>query len=1134
MNIRNDLVSEVRKYLVGPRDEKEVLSEPPIERYSLGILFPRGADTDALDADDFDSDTEDRETADARDLATPQVRQSAIGLRVDIADNVKTVDVEIAYGKYLNAEDGWQRVPLRNGYRYTVNLAKNKGKEDLLGSDGTPDAQLNWTFDVRTINGISYRVLNVFLENSRVWIDYEKKTGNFDAIRTKNNINSIFQPRLVIHSTTIDAFQRQRPKRGRIQTAEDCALDLTFRDTAVFGVGFNCAATWDNNANPSWVGTEMVPEYDAPAIGKESCGNDGRPSSIRMHTLAYAVQDSDEAYRKQFEVCLRPIVVGYNNWIDSEMIKLTELKRTKSHHIAAAQDSLRQCQEAYGRMEDGLEFLLAEGNDKVRLAFALANRAMLYQRVHHDHNSKVTKNRNSHQLEDPSDPDNPSRWYPFQIAFFLMNVHSIAESESSSRHEVDLLWFPTGGGKTEAYMAIAAFAMIHRRLKTKRGDGLGTTVIMRYTLRLLTLQQFERASTLMCALEFLRRSNPGYGLGSDPFLLGLWVGGKLTPNSVDESRAAIADLKSARSARSHPRSSPMQLIRCPWCATPLDPYCYSVNNSRMWTVVHCKNKSCFFSSSSKEDTDHALPVVTVDTDIYRRCPAMIVATVDKFARMPYRPEISSIFGRVERYCPRHGFLTADDNCGAVGSHKDAKIITIDPLDGPDLIIQDELHLITGPLGSMVGLYETAVDYLSRRPYGGSWVLPKIIGSTATIRGAGEQIRRIFNRKVTRKFPPPGIDKNDSFFWWESNEIGRKYVGVSFSHRSSKYTLAKVYAILLQRVKSLSDSLDRNQIDPYWTLVGYFNSLRELGGTIRLVEDDVASNIQFITHYIPEYVNSGERDPGRPHDGLEELTGRITQSGIREIREALEKKMGEAGCINTLLATNMISVGVDIERLGMMVVHGQTKNASEYIQATGRIGRRPQIPGLIITLYNPYKPRDLSHYEDFTGHHFLLQNNVEPSTLTPFSVGSWERGIHAVLISMIRLSKPHLSNRKHAHDFERSDADDAIEFIMDRYLSVQQVDHDDRGYVNAERYLKSFADNWVRLIQYVNEKEAGSEGVWYHNSYKKTKFSSVGYNRNVLMEEFSKYKDEPGRFTKPTPESLRDVERTIRLHYGDTL
>lgn len=1130
MNIRNDLVSEVRKYLVGPRDEKEILSEPPIERYSLGILFPRGADTDALDADDFDTSTEDGETTDTRDLATPQVRPSAIGLRADIMDGVKTVDVEIAYGKYLNAEEGWKRVPLQNNCRHTVNLSKSKGKVDILGSDGTPDAHLSWTFDVKTIKGTSYRVLNIFLENGRVWTDYDKKNDNFDTVRTINNVNSIFQPRLVIRST-VDAFQRQKPKSGRIQTAEDYALDLTFRNTAVFGVGFNCAATWDNHYSPTWVGTEMMPEYDAPAIGKESLGNDKRPSSVKMHPLAYAAKDSDEAYRRQFEECLRPIVVSYKNWIDSEKIKLAVLKRARSHHTAAAQDSIRHCQEVHKRMKNGLEFLLAEGNEAVRLAFALSNRAMLYQRIYYERSTQILKNRNSYQLQDPSNPNNTSRWYPFQIAFFLMNVRGIAKTESLDRHEVDLLWFPTGGGKTEAYMAIAAFAMIHRRLKNKKENGLGTAVIMRYTLRLLTLQQFERASTLMCALEFLRRSNPQYGLGSDPFLLGLWVGGKLTPNSVDESRAAIADLKSGHGARPS-NSSPMQLIRCPWCATLLDPHCYNVNKNRTWTVVHCKNKSCFFSSSSKEDTDHALPIVTVDTDIYRRCPAMIVATVDKFARMPYRPEISSIFGKVERYCSRHGFLTADAHCGAVSGHKDAKIMAIDPLDGPDLIIQDELHLITGPLGSMVGLYETAVDYLSRRPQANGWASPKIIGSTATIRGASEQIRRIFNRKVTRKFPPPGIDKNDSFFWWESSKIGRKYVGVSFSHRSSKYTLAKIYAVLLQQVKSMSVSLDRDQIDPYWTLVGYFNSLRELGGAIRLVEDDVASNIRFITHHIPEYMGVEDRDPGRPHDGLEELTGRITQSGIREIRENLEKKMGEGGCINTLLATNMISVGVDIERLGMMVVNGQTKNASEYIQATGRIGRRPQIPGLIITLYNPYKPRDLSHYEDFTGHHSLLQNNVEPSTLTPFSVGSWERGIHAVLISMIRLSKPHLSNRKHAHNFESNDASDAIEFIMNRYLSVQQVDHDDMRYIRAEKYLKSFTDNWIRLIQHVNEKETGSDGVWYHNPYRKTKFSSVGYNRNVLMEEFSKYRDEPGRFTKATPESLRDVERAVRLRYGD--
>lgn len=1129
MNIRDELVSEIRKYLMGPREEEETLpSVPnyPIDYYTLGILFPQGAEPDAFDSDDFEGDVEDHESPDPRDLVAPQIKQGAIGLRVDIADGVKKVDVEIGYAKYDNIDAGWKRRPQRDNTHHTIDLIHGSGKVEIFGNDGIQDASLIWVFDEVISSHENNRVLNLFLENSRRWRIYDRDEDDFNAVREENNNNAIFQPFIKIHSNG-KIFRVCKPKvRGHLQIAEDQSLDLVFRNTVIFGEGYNCAATWDNNIDPLWVCTEFVPRYISSSIGKESEGDDDRPASIDLYPLSFAGQDNDETYKKQFEENIRPIIDRYAKWIDVEKAKLRVLETKNDPHTLAAKNNICQCEEACRRMKQGLEFLLADGNEKVRISFALANRAMLHHRIRSERYSKIARGEPPGPKPDPANPDKPVRWYPFQIAFFIMNVHSVVDRTSPEREVVDLLWFPTGGGKTEAYLAVAAFTMIYRRLKGD-GDGLGTAVVMRYTLRLLTLQQLERASTLMCALEFLRLNNPEYGLGDNPFLIGLWVGAKLTPNRYEVSEDNINEQRGRREMHIS-GSSPMQLIRCPWCGAPMNPYCYEVSKRNQWTVIHCSSKDCFFFSNDKSDTKRALPVLTVDTDIYRRCPSMIVATVDKFARMPYRSEIASIFGRVDRYCDKHGFLTAGVSCGASSRHRDAKIKRINHLDGPDLIIQDELHLITGALGSMVGLYETAVDYLAQRQVGECWIRPKIIGSTATIRGADNQIRKLFNRSSPHKFPPPGIDKNDSFFWWESDKPGREYVGISFSHRSAKYTLAKIYASLLQKVKTLSTEMKLDEIDPYWTLVGYFNSIRELGGTIRLVEDDVASNIRFISSTIFKIPESEIRDPGRPHNGMEELTGRITQSGIRDIREKLEKRLGEQDCISTLLATNMISVGIDIERLGMMVVNGQTKNSSEYIQATGRIGRRPQIPGLVFTLYNPYKPRDLSHYENFTGHHSMLQKNVEPSTLTPFSVGSLERGIHAVLIAMIRLSIPNLADRKSADCFERKDAEDAMAFILNRYLEIQQVHVDDDGYKYAKKYLESFVDNWIKIIQKAEDDEADENGVWYHNTYKKTQFSEIDNNQYVLMEDFSKYSG--SKFVKATPESLRDVERSVRLSY----
>ena len=1124
MSLRAELVAEVKKYLVGPREPDELLPGPPAhpaDYYTSGILFPRNAKPDSLDTDDLEAGGSDGETVeDVGAPSPPQTKQNSMGLRVDIRDGADSVDLDVDYAKYRRTENGWKRIPLAHAWRHhSIRLGERKGLIKIRGDDGSEEADLRWVLDEGRDGHERHRVLSCFLSNAASWIEYDGG-GGFESVRTENSHRTIFQPSIRIYSTR-PVFRNYRPHaRGGLRTAEDQSLDLLFADTVSFGRGSNCAAVWEQRDEPLWVRTEFVPTYTAPDVGKES-GGDGRPG-IEMRRLSYAEDDNDELYRRQFAEAIRPLIDSYGRWIDAEEQKIPALSRNTGFRAEIARSHIRRCRDACARMSEGLEFLLAEDNKKTRLAFALANRAMLYQRLYYDYSLRVAKGEAPARRPNPAASD--AAWYPFQMAFLVMNVRGIADESSGERDTVDLLWFPTGGGKTEAYLAVAAFAMIYRRTKGGDGnDGLGVSVIMRYTLRLLTLQQFERASTLMCALEFIRRDNPKYSLGDDPFLIGLWVGQNLTPNTSRQSKNAISG---EERDSIHSEGSPVQHTHCPWCGTRVDARCYAVDGKSGWTVAHCSSKSCFFSSRDKTETKRALPVVTVDADIYRRCPAMIIATVDKFARMPYKEQTASLFGRVDRYCGRHGFLTAGDWCGAQSGHRDARIMRISELDGPDLIIQDELHLITGPLGSMVGLYETAVDYLSRRGLGDGAAGPKIITSTATIRGADDQVRKIFNRDPPRVFPPPGIRRADSFFWWESGRSGRQYVGTSFSHRSAKYSLARIYASLLQTVKASSGSLEPREVDPYWTLVCYFNSIRELGGAIRLVEDDVVSNIGFIA----DALRGGQekRQPGRPHDGLEELTGRITQAGIRDIRKKLGRTVDDPGCISTLLATNMISVGIDIERLGMMVVNGQTKSVSEYIQATGRIGRKPGIPGLVFTLYNPYKPRDLSHYEDFTGYHSMLQRYVEPSTLTPFSVGSIERGMHAVLISMTRLSTRSLSHNEYAGRLEMDHAADAISFILDRHERVQQVGRDDKCHQYTRRYLEAFVDNWRRLVRQARSDDGAAAKICYSRPSDQGRVA--GGSPAVMLADFGTPIGDTNDFPKATPNSMRNVEREVRLRY----
>jgi len=528
----------------------------------------------------------------------------------------------------------------------------------------------------------------------------------------------------------------------------------------------------------------------------------------------------------------------------------------------------------------------------------------------------------------------------------------------------------------------------------------------------------------------------------------------------------------------------------------------------------------------------------VDSDIYSRGPSIIIGTVDKLARMPFRKEIATIFGRAEKYCEQHGFLSFNEDHPSSHPKINKKVKRIDSSKArPDLIIQDELHLIDGPLGTMVGLYETAVDYLSSSKNSeGDETRPKILVSTATVRGAEDQVRRIFNRRQTKTFPPPGINRSDSFFWWESDRPGRQYVGVSFSNRSAKFAIARLYASLLQKVKQLSLTFD-TKMDPYWSLVGYFNSIRELGGSIRLVEDDVKSDILFLTESVEgmQCPSHQRRDPGTMQNGVEELTGRKKQKDLNIIREKLLKPMNDPEVLSVLLATNMISVGIDVDRMGLMAVNGQPKNTTEYIQATGRIGRRKDVPGLVFTMLNPWKPRDLSHYENFVGYHMTMQKSVEPASVTPFSISACERGLHAVYIAMIRLSIANLSGKEDANNIANyaADVSEIQEAILKRFREVEVVDESDSGYKDFKNELIKFHENWERFVEDTEkDREGRVKGVWYDNPYRPAEWGGTKYdNPNVLMIEFSKKPDcTDGEFPKATPESLRDVEQMIKMEY----
>ncbi|MBF0155506.1 MAG: helicase, partial [Magnetococcales bacterium] len=686
---------------------------------------------------------------------------------------------------------------------------------------------------------------------------------------------------------------------------------------------------------------------------------------------------------------LKPLVDQYRHWIS---IQRTACATLNERHQETAQQLLVNAELAAQRIADGID-LLSQDADAL-FAFRLANRCMAI----------IGRRREAQRIGgNPASVPSP-RWRPFQLAYLLMTLRGMAEPLHNDRDVVDLLFFPTGGGKTEAYLGLAAFTLVLRRLRHPGIRSAGVSVLMRYTLRLLTLDQLGRAAALICALELERLHQPEK-LGTWPFEIGLWVGSAATPNRMgsrgyDGPGADNTAYKRLKNFKRSPKNNttPIPIETCPWCGTRFEPDSFRLTpnivhprNLEIW----CQNHKCDFSS------ERALPIVTVDEPIYRRLPAFLIATVDKFASLPWTGQTGALFGRVERYDEKDGFYGPME--AASGR----------PLGGrlppPDLIIQDELHLISGPLGTIAGLYETAIDALASWQIEERVVRPKVIASTATVRRADRQIRALFARSQVAVFPPPGPNIRDSFFavTEQTNQTpARRYVGVAAQGRSLKVillrcTLAILSAAQTQWQRGVGNKTANNPADPYMTLLGYFNSLRELGGSRRIIEDEVRTRLG-------GYEKRRRLEPDDDcfksrniHYEVLELTSRVTTAGVSEAKRRLSLTFTDKDRVDVAFATNMISVGLDITRLGLMMVLGQPKTSAEYIQSTSRVGRDPGRPGLVITLLNLHKARDRSHYERFGIYHAGFYRAVEATSVTPFSPRALDRALPGALVALCR-------------------------------------------------------------------------------------------------------------------------------------
>lgn len=1170
---RNELVVALAGEVLGPRGGVyERLETPPhragqavtpLDEYITGVLAPRDAvPREEIDATDDLLGEADESADDQVDAGSPALppatlaagvsrspcldprsRPSSIGLSIVVHGARPQLDVCTTWAWYVQAgETAWQREPKHDVWT-GLDCTRPREVRDVLEPDGVRRVSV----ELRSRQAGNAWHVSIFLIN----------TTRVDRPGPEHHV---YQPQIRIR-TAAGTHLVPLDDGPASDDAEAESLALLYSRRRALARGHLCAAVWSeidpegpfDGSRPAappfaWpdgsiLAADVLRRFSAPDARTElvPCYAIGSPqlgATERHGTAGFDPEQLSELWDPtDIRTTLSPLADAYEDWIST---KQQELGRLPARHQRSGVNHLQLCRDMLRRMRDGIDLLCNDAD--VRLAFCFANKAIAVQ-------SRWTRRR-------------VVPWRPFQLAFQLVNLPALRDFRSPERLTCDLLWIPTGGGKTEAYLGLAAFTLGLRRVLARRtGEpGGGVAVLSRYTLRLLTIQQFRRALALVTACEVLRIERTGGNTGWRPrrypdasnglwggerFSIGLWVGGSVTPNGLfdftyktasnrpETVHGALSILKGQQG-----EGEPAQVLSCPCCgavlavppegfahdrqatlhfvlecaapsapltaasfsgppmprtdgqqgSVPLFAVTHVSANTHPSTNYHtvtitfipsrdvtpqdvdhwgrnqvlsafghrsryvcarpsrpgyflrtapfqggrqnevdfeifCPNPECQLNSSDAwteatpsgnayipeafeirpgESSHIPIPALTVDEQVYQRCPSIVVATADKFARLAFEPRAASLFGRVDHYCERYGYYRA--GCPPTRSMPSGPIdhppgvvpVRVRPFNPPDLILQDELHLIDGPLGSMVGIYETVVETLASRTVAGSLSRPKYIASSATVRRASEQVRSLYDRKLAQ-FPPPGLDIDDNFFTLgreahplESGQPGRLYVGICAPGRGAQTPIVRIWSRLLQHAEERRRAgVPAAELDGLWTLVGYFNAIRELAGAVALARQDIPERMAFISPAPRRF----------PEDEPMELSGRMSSLELPGKLDRLYVSLASGTPVGVVATTSMFGTGVDVPRLGLMCVNGQPKTTSSYIQATGRVGR--ERGGLVVTFYRASRPRDLSHYEFFTGYHRELYRHVEPITVNPFSARARDRALGPASVALLR-------------------------------------------------------------------------------------------------------------------------------------
>lgn len=904
----------------------------------------------------------------------------------------------------------------------------------------------------------------------------EDHPANRFSNRSENlNLKSLFQGNIEIQSDALIEYKDNSlntySKGGEVKDLEAEEIELIYRKIRCYGVGHNCSVVWDESSKK--VQSTFLPEQNIKDVINEF-EDSSLYKALDMRNLSIWGLPKDEIKSN-----LEDFVASYEQWISKQIKEKNTLNQTEQK---VAERIITRQQKNYKRLKENINLL---DEKEVFEAFQLANTAMLIQLIIANDPKLGKTEKDLFEIDKSYSAKNlgyfekydtaknlgfTPKYRPFQLAFFLLSLDEIAIPEKRKQNNtVDLIWFPTGGGKTEAYLAVAAFTIGYRRIKNPK-QYEGTSVIMRYTLRLLTAQQFERASRLITTLEFMR-TQPQFKnvLRKEPISIGLWVGAASTPNRISgdygaKGLIAEMDKQSLKGEKGNPeRKNEFQISSCPWCGTKMVSKDKNKKGKTIWLYgfkivkkklnIHCINEHCHFHEK--------LPIQVVDENLYKKPPTLLFGTVDKFAMLAWQDEA-------------HNFFKANIENGLP----------------PDLIIQDELHLLNGPLGSITALFESTIELLSTK----NGIAPKIISSTATTRNTQNQIEKLYGNRKVNIFPPSGINQNDSFFSRESTESKRRYIGFMPTGKTSVDTQLQLLAhLFVARLEVYRDKEVSNQTDKFWTIVSYYNSLKDVGKIYNKVGDEVTvftSTLQSRLKELFSPYDAYKFNYGGIYSRTEELTSRVESSRIKAILKALESPFDEKNIVTSdrgyrylndvvdfVLATNMISVGIDISRLNMMLINGMPKNVAEYIQASSRVGRKTS--GMVISLLDPNRAREKSYFEHFINFHQAFYKSVEPLSITPFTESTIDKKLTTSLIAFVRNKFPDLNKDKDAANFQTELADEFKVFIHRRFNEdAQMIEYFDRRFQNIvedwAKKAKSTNDlKYKRLLKKPSQKSEGN-------------------------------------------------------------